>query len=82
METKKNTQINYLLPEDDLKRQEHVLRKNNQPKSKFTCGPIHFKVFTFFRSLGLRKKIHIPTTKRECLKRKMTEDILNNFIKI
>ena len=35
-------------PEEVVKRLKHALKKNELIKNKFSCGPIHFEVFTFF----------------------------------
>ena len=42
-----------------FKWQKNMVKKNKKPKSKFTCGPIHFKVFTFFLSLNQQKILYI-----------------------
>ena len=56
IKTKGNAQINHLLPEDDLKRQKHVLKKKKKkkkkkyPKSKFTYGSVHLLFFSLIGS--------------------------------
>ena len=37
----------HLLPEDDVKCQKYMLKKNEQLKNKSPCGPFYFKVHIY-----------------------------------